>query len=207
MTEAAGSFENYGVNLRNRIQHSLYNPMSSLEFLASHWSGEYKPPDNMVVVSHLTIEKAQDLYDVVRDELTVAESKEDVILSHWLEEDLHPCSKKQTTFDHELEHIRTAASLGVDLDRSRLELFFLVDGFGLQLTHSFHPPHDIDPVVKIRTALAPEIPSSGDIAVVQQELQQLGAKLFDQPELLKELTQLILPKTGRSAIDLIDDNI
>lgn len=202
MSEVTEYFESDNEQaLREQIQAALASPVFSLNYLSSFFDGEYIPPEETIVLPDLTIQKAEAFYGLIKSELAAVEGE--MHISNWLKQSMDPSTKKQTTFDHELTHIRSASELGVDLQKSRIDLLFMIDGFGLQLTHSFHPPENTDPVVKLQIALAPEEPSISDIAVVQKVLRECEEPF--EPEQMQKFGTLILQKTGKNIAQLLKD--
>jgi hypothetical protein len=174
---------------RAQIVAGIANPTDEAYMLGFYLSGVMYRPDNLIVLAPLTLEGAVFFYQIMVEELARARAA-GAYLSTDLE-DLLDGAPGQHTVDHELSHIQKAVSLGVELERCRLEAYFTYSGFGLRLLHTFIPPVDTPHLIMARIALEPERPSSGDLEVFRQALPYL-----DEPT-RAELLPIFLGQGGR----------
>lgn len=179
-----------------RIKSAIKNPELETLVLGYYFNGELFSPENAIRLTNLSLEKLEAFYSMIIEEIGMI-PRED------LSEDLRrivereQTDEEENTIDHEMKHAREALNQSVRLENCELELFFSTSGFGLRLVHQFITPKDLEPMQKIHIALAPETPSSGDLAVVRKLIEENREYFRQNPELLKQVTEMYLEKTGK----------
>lgn len=184
-------------SLRQRIRRSIQDPIDEIVLLFDHMAGNFFPPDSSVLIDRLTLEKCDRFYQLVREELERTKSEGGVKFSDNLEDTLNPNSGNQSTFDHELSHVRIADELGVPLEECKIELFFSLSGWGLSLVHRFIPPENIDPMTMAQIALAPQTPSGPDLSVVKKVLVEGGTAFEAGTENFEIIAAAFKQRTGK----------